>query len=52
MVSVQNLEELFINCKLGNFTAQQNRRAAIFKSARIAILEVLIRQQACIYMIS
>lgn len=38
--------------KSENFTAQQNRRAAIFKAlahpARIAILEVLIRRQACI----
>lgn len=38
--------------KSENFTEQQNRRAAIFKAlahpARIAILEVLIRRQACI----
>lgn len=38
--------------KSENFSAQQNRRAAIFKAlahpARIAILEVLIRRQACI----
>jgi DNA-binding transcriptional ArsR family regulator len=38
--------------KSQNFTEQQNRRAAIFKAlahpARIAILEVLIRRQACI----
>jgi DNA-binding transcriptional ArsR family regulator len=38
--------------KSENFTVQQNKRAAIFKAlahpARIAIIEVLIRRNACI----